>query len=254
MSSSASRCALALASLTCACAELTPIEPGASVIVVHAVLNPGDSVQQVVLQRTEDGRSFGIPVTGASVILTTPDGTSIVATEGMSAGDTVQHVQPMPVYNIASGSLTSGSPYRLHVVLPSGATVDGATTIPDGVPAVVTTQRRMNAETDTLRLSWPRVQGARAYEVRIFTLFTSYVAYVDTSIVLPGLAVRGDARVFQPGYAHDVTVSAIDANYYEYYRRNSDPFTGTALPTSLSGAVGVFGSLVPIMRVTVNVK
>jgi hypothetical protein len=254
MSSNAARCALALASLACGCVELTPLEPGASVVVVHAVLNPADSVQQFVVQRTVDGRSFALSVTGATVTLTAPDGTAIVAAEGMSAGDTLRFVHPMPVYKIASGALTSGRPYRLHVVLPSGEIVDGATTIPDAVPAIVTTQRRMNVRTDTLRLSWPRVQGARAYEVRVFTLFTSYVTYVDTSIVLPGLAVNGEGRVFQPGFAHEVTVSAVDANYYEYFRRNSDPFTGTALPTSLSGAVGVFGSVVPIMRMTLKAE
>ncbi|HEV7991949.1 MAG TPA: hypothetical protein VGP25_09000 [Gemmatimonadaceae bacterium] len=49
------------------------------------------------------------------------------------------------------------------------------------------------------------------------------------------------------------SVSAVDANYYEHYGHDSDPFTSTSLPSTLRGAVGVFGALMPLVRMTVEV-
>jgi hypothetical protein len=45
----------------------------------------------------------------------------------------------------------------------------------------------------------------------------------------------------------------VDANYYEHYGHDSDPFTSTSLPSTLRGAVGVFGALMPLVRMTVEV-
>jgi hypothetical protein len=50
-----------------------------------------------------------------------------------------------------------------------------------------------------------------------------------------------------------VTVSAVDVNYYDYYRAQSDPFAG-APPSHLTGAVGVFGAYVPMLGGQLQVR
>jgi hypothetical protein len=137
--------------------------------------------------------------------------------------------------------------------------VEGETTTPAVAPATVASERRLDRNVDTLRLSWPRVSGARAYEVRIFpkrdslSWFGSYVTYVDTSFTLAGTARTQGAAIFTEGFRYDLVVSAVDANYYGYYAFDSDQYTGTALPSSLRGAEGVFGALVPIVRMSITV-
>ena len=64
--------------------------------------------------------------------------------------------------------------------------------------------------------------------------------------------------MFAPGadgsLVAQVTVAAVDAGYYNYYRTNSDEFTGAAVQGNLTGAQGVFGSIVVVawqlLRVT----
>ena len=51
-------------------------------------------------------------------------------------------------------------------------------------------------------------------------------------------------RVFIPGFPQAVTVSAVDANYYDWYRTHNDALLGTGLINRVSGGLGVFGSLV----------
>jgi hypothetical protein len=80
------------------------------------------------------------------------------------------------------------------------------------------------------------------------------VAYVDTSVAIPGTARQKDLSVFQPGLRYDVIVSAVDDHYYDYFSHQSDPYTPTALPSSLRGGVGVFGAIVPILRQTIVVN
>ena len=48
------------------------------------------------------------------------------------------------------------------------------------------------------------------------------------------------------GLEHQVIVSAVDAAYYRYYRSSSDEFTGATVQGNLTGAQGVFGSLVVV--------
>lgn len=50
------------------------------------------------------------------------------------------------------------------------------------------------------------------------------------------------------------TTSLSIAEFRTLLGLDNDPFTGTALPTSLLGAQGVFGSLVPILRMTVTAR
>lgn len=251
-----------------ACLEHTPLDPGPDLVVVHGVLNPREPVQHVLVRQTTDGARYGPPVSGATVLLTAPDGATFVGTEKVNPVDSGQFGAPEPRYDIPTGALTAGAAYRLRVLLPTGEVVEGETDVP-AVPFLPTaTERRFDRDRDTLRLSWPRVTGARAYEVRVvaqrdtFVMvgegvyiysYGRYATYVDTSVALPGTLKSGSTPVFSPGSRYDVVVSAVDANYYDYYRSESEPLTATTLPTSLRGAVGVFGAIVPIIRMTVVV-
>lgn len=245
-----SRVAL-FAVLTAGCVERTIVPNAVDVIVIHAVLNPAAAEQQVVVQRTSSGRTFGTAERGATITLRRPDGTTVVAPE--PPVDTSFYFPQPTVYKLAAGPLIPGQPYLLHAVLRTGETVDGETIIPRTSPTAVVTSATLNLQTDSLRLAWPRVAGAKAYEVRVRSNRGTYIVFADTSIVLPGSGTIG-RPIFFAGEEHEVVVSAVDDNYYQYYRLDSDPFTGTALPTSLLGAQGVFGSLVPILRMTIMAR
>jgi hypothetical protein len=91
--------------------------------------------------------------------------------------------------------------------------------------------------------------------VIIRSLRTSeYRTFADTSITIPGtqLTVAGDP-VFPRGRPVEVLVSAVDMNYYDYYRAQSDPFAGAA-PSHLVGAIGVFGAVVPLLLTELQVQ
>jgi len=262
MSSSARLGVLLVAGLAGACMEQTPFGPGPDVIAVHAVLNPAERVQHVVVvRRPEGGTGYDRPVSGATVSLVTPDGATLAATEVSTMSEFYYLAPtPNPHYDIATSSVIVGRPYRLRVVLPGGDVVEGETVAPAAMPATSATERRLDRNVDTLRLSWPRVPGARAYEVRVSTKRDSlnaddeYVTYADTALTLAGSAMPHDRPIFIPGFRYDLVVSAVDANYYAYYAFDSDQYTGTSLPTSLRGAVGVFGALVPILRMSITVE
>jgi hypothetical protein len=48
-------------------------------------------------------------------------------------------------------------------------------------------------------------------------------------------------------------VAAVDTNYYQYYRVPGDPFT-PAVPSRLTGGLGVFGSVVPVYAKRFSVR
>jgi len=261
MSSSVLRWALLALCLAVACVEQSPLRPGPEVVAVHAVLNPAERVQHIVVTRTSDGAGSGRPVSGATVSLVTPDGVTLPATEVTALPDPFYYSGWQgPRYDVPVERVAVGRPYRLRVVLPGGGVVEGETTAPAITPVAVASERRLDRNVDTLRLSWPRVPGARAYEVRVFPKrdslpwYGEYVTYVDTSLTLAGSARSRGTQIFMEGIRYDLVVSAVDANYYGYYAFESDQYTGTALPTSLRGGEGVFGALVPIIRMTITVE
>jgi hypothetical protein len=266
MSSSAKWAILAL-SLVGGCIEKTPLGPGADVVVVHAVLNPTASVQHVDVRHSAHEVTGGIAVHGATVTLTAPDGSVRVASEVASDGSNFD-----ARYDVDAGALIAGQPYHLRVVTADGTITEGNAIVPTTQPLQTMAARRLEPTTDTVRLAWPRVAGARAYEVRISapmdstgfpvvdstakaaSEFKVFLAYLDTSVTIPGMARQKDIRVFQPGLRYDLIVSAIDDHYYDYFAHDSDPYTPTALPSSLRGGVGVFGAIVPILRQTIVVE
>lgn len=229
-----------------ACVHETPLQVTSTTIVVHSVLNALDDEQVVVVQETANGTPLlTVPADSATVTITGPDGVVMTAVEVPDSAFT-------RVYQIALSAnherLVPGGTYRLHVRLRTGEEITGTTTIPDASPVLPPVALLpFNATTDTLRLSWPPVTGAASYEVRVQSTAGVYALFADTGVVLPGTlqSLEGKA-VFVGGLDHEVVVSAVDEAYYQYYRTSSDEFTGAAVQGNLTGAQGVFGSLVVV--------
>lgn len=254
---------LAAAAAVTACEQKLPLESGASTIVVHAVLNPSVRDQYVVVQRTTNGAPAAPAVAGATVTITGPDGVAMLATEdrdtsvvNAAAGNPAIGLVYRVSLDIYSDTLRPGGTYSLRIVMPTSEVVTGTTTIPSSTPAAAPADTTpFDPARDTLSLMWGSVAGAQSYEVRVSSTARTYALFTDGSIALPGtrLTLEG-AAVFAPGLTNTAVVTAVDRNYYEYYVTNSDPFTGATVAGNLTGAQGVFGSVVILvvkeMRVT----
>ena len=74
---------------------------------------------------------------------------------------------------------------------------------------------------------------------------------------LPGTLRNADVlslpHVFIPGFPQTVTVSAVDSNYYDWYRTRNDAISGEGLVNRVKGGIGVFGSLVRLQMQQVHV-
>ena len=98
-------------------------------------------------------------------------------------------------------------------------------------------------------VEWAAASGARSYFVRIETPFGPRSFFTDsTRVRLTGGLRNADVdalpRVFIPGFPQAVTVSAVDSNYYDWYRTRNDRISGVGLINRVRGGIGVFGSLV----------
>jgi len=159
-------------------------------------------------------------------------------------------------------TLIPGAVYSLRVVTSTGELATGTTTVPGVGPGSFdsTNVPTFFSTRDTLRLDWSRVPGAKSYYVAISGRqnlgakgvldIERYFTFADTSLTLPGTMKWfwfDEDRVFIPSDTITVVVAAVDDNYYTYYHVFVDPFAG-APPTRLTGAIGVFGSLVPLIR------
>jgi hypothetical protein len=247
-----------------ACTHLEdPAPPQQTQLVVHGVIDARGGLATVLIYRartgapstTASGISDDEPVTGATVTLTVPNGTT--QTAGLPTDETGRCCVPGAyVFTLYPNALAEGGTYALHARIPSGEEVSGTTTIPTPRQWTVLPGRVFFRLRDTLRLSWPRAPGARSYELilRSGRFGDEYRTFTDTTIAIPGtaLTLTGD-EIFPPGAPVDVVVSAVDANYYDYYRAQSDPFAGAA-PSHLTGAVGVFGSVAPILTTQLQVR
>ncbi len=238
------------------CIVRSPLEATSSALVVHAVLNTVQDEQVVDVQRMLPGYQSGNAVDSALVTITGPDGIAMKAVEDTGKLGTRVYRIKLSLYH---AQLMPGATYHLRVHLKSGEEVTGTTTIPNTQPLPDTRLELLvfNKSRDTLRLAWPSVQGAASYELRVQSNSGTFVMFADTSIVVAGNMTSLEGRnVFENGENHQITVSAVDVNYYQYYRSNSDEFTGAAVQGNLTGAQGVFGSLVIIaaryLHVTTN--
>lgn len=257
-----------VAVLLAGCTNLEDPAPSQNTrLVVHGILSPVTNVQEILIYRARTGvpdtvvRSGELrdePVADAEVTITAPDGTTSAAARAATpSGDCCEPgiylFEPAPV----GPTMTAGGTYTLRIRTPSGEEVTGTTTIPEGPSALaVPSARGFNRLRDTLRLSWPRVAGAASYEIiiRIPRVGDQYRTFADTAFVIAGTALTiAGGEIFQSGQEVDVIVSAVDANYYDYYRSQSDPFAGAA-PSRLTGAVGLFGSVAPIFSTVLQVR
>jgi hypothetical protein len=237
-----------------ACTGTTPLNVQTSTIVVHAVLNAAQDDQIVVVQRTSNGVPDAVPVDSAAVAIIGPDGVVMIGVEKTDSSMTRDYHITLSGYH---EHLAPGATYQLRVKLKTGEEISGTTTIPSAQPvAPPAGTTPFNAATDTMRLAWSPVPGASSYEVRVQSTAGAYVLYNgDTSAVLPGTlrALEGKV-VFADGLDHQVIVSAVDDAYYQYYRRNSDEYSGAAVQGNLTGAEGVFGSIVIVAQKSIHVS
>ena len=246
------------------------IAPGERHLVVHAVLDLGTRDQRIRLGYT-DGAVIGAQAGLPQASITTPDGVQMFAVPDSQPGffgDTI--LRPNGVYHIpldAYGvTLVPGATYTLHVHMPAGDDASGTTTIPQAsAVAVPIAAEPFDRLRDSVRLSWPPVSGAESYEILVMRDSTlapypqsanlKYDAFTTRALTFAGTAHPpfDDSDMFEPQFQTIVLVSAVDINYYQYYRVLSDPLSGAA-PSHLTGALGVFGSVVPIVARRLDVK
>jgi hypothetical protein len=237
-----------------ACSENAILAPSADEIIVHAVLNTDVRDQFVIVQHNNGVPSKQAAVTGATVSVTTPDGRVLVADEVQdSSVYATQANEPRvtTVYRISLDkygvTFVPGGAYALRIVIPGRAReIRGSTIIPaaSAQPVATATSQLFDRLRDTLVLSWGRVSYAHAYEVSVSSSLSIFAVFADTSVDLPGTTIsRGGSRAFASGVTNNVTITAVDANYYDYFRRDSDPYSSSGVISHLDGATGVFGSI-----------
>lgn len=264
---------MALISAAVACEiEKVEVPRPERTVALHGVLSASAFSQVVLLERTRNGSvipngpSFeledplgsdsGIAETGAIVSLVTPSGATLFAREDntvfIGTGDGVYR------FDLSGRALERNGPYRLSVLTRSGEKLSAETVVPSGAPEIVADSRTFDRAGDALVLEWPVTPGARAYLVRIETPFGSRAFFTaDTRVRLNGdlRNVELDAlpHVFIPGFPQAVTVSAVDSNFYDWYRTHNDALSGRGVVNRVSGGIGVFGSLVRLRLLDLNV-
>lgn len=245
-------------------------------IVVHAILNPVDRVQTVLVEESLTGAKAvvdsgpynpsnpivsgnGVPIAGAIVELTTPSGAIVKATEVRSSGGNTTGIYNLDLnaFFIAPNYVQAGQRYTLTVKA-LGKTVTGSTLVPDAQTAGAPPTVVFNRDKQSVNLSVLGVKQARAFWVRIDAPVSAFSVFT----IDPVISISGDTRnlftedlirVFFPGFLQTVTIAAIDSNVYDYYRSGNDPFSGAGLINHLDGGLGVFGSVVIVEKRVLDV-
>jgi hypothetical protein len=250
-------------------------------IVVHAVLDPGTQEQEVLVERSLSGAvtvsddmrfdsddpinsGGGIPVSGAEVIITGPDG-PIRGFESLVPGRSPTYASGRYIVTMGPGPVAGAPPlrrgvrYELSVRTPDGAVVTGTSIVPDFPPAAASTRLDLfNRDRDSVRVTWRSVRGARSYLLRTETPFGAFLLFTDSTHI----TLKGDLRnyfasslerVFIPGFRQRVTVAAVDSNFFDYYRSRNDPFTGSGIINNLEGGLGLFGAAVNVATRTLDI-
>jgi hypothetical protein len=236
---------------------IPPTEPR---IALHGVLSATATTQVVLLERTRTGTvasfDLGDPFftaevaeTDAVVTLTAPSGQVLLAREDKTVPANNGRGAGIYRFDLPGSALARGASYRLTVVTAAGNPLSAETSVPDGVAAGAAEQRIFDRGRDTVFLSWPPSQGARSYLVRIETPFGPRSFFTDsTHVRLTGELRNADVtslpRVFIPGFPQSVTVSAVDSNYYDWFRTHNNRLSGTGVISRVTGGLGVLGSLV----------
>jgi hypothetical protein len=271
--------ALSLLVLLASACEIEKVAIGRppNMLALHGMLSATAPSQVVLVERTRNGSvqliappfdvtdpivsDEGIAETGAAVTLQAPNGTIYTASE-----DNTTRVdgkgQGIYRFMLPGAGLLRNAPYRLTILTATGATLTAETSVPGGtaaddpggfVPDVLFDRTR-----DTMDIRWAGVPGARSYFVRVETPYGPLSFFTESTFVrLPGTLRNADVlslpHVFIPGFPQTVTVSAVDSNYYDWYRTRNDPISGEGLVNRVKGGIGVFGSLVRLQLQQVHV-
>jgi hypothetical protein len=233
-------------------------------IALHAVLSASAPSQAVLLERTRNGSvtilsppfdlgdpvmsDEGIAEPNASVRMVTPAGDTLTAIEdNLTRGDG----KGRGIYRffVDGATLVRSAAYQLLVQTTRGETLRATTAVPEGTPDVVRDARTFDRAAEPVELTWPAVAGARAYFVRIESPWGPRSFFTDSTRVritgaLRNVDVEALPRMFIPGFPQAVTVSAVDSNYYDWYRSQNNALTGTGLINRVEGGFGLFGALV----------
>ena len=265
----------ALLGMTVGCElDKTTIPRTEATLALHGVLSASASSQVVLLERIRTGRvqtyappfdvgdpvvsDEGIAESGAQMVLALPDGSTIAAVEDpLTRSD--GKGQGIYRFFIPGASLQRNAPYRLTVRTTKNEVLSAFTSVPDGVASMAPSSGAMDRTTDTLELAWPASPTARSYFVRVETPYGPRSFFTEsTHVRLPGMLRNVDVaevpHVFLPGFTQPVTVSAVDSNYYDWYRTHNDPLTGEGLINRVTGGLGVFGSIVRVSFDSVKVS
>jgi hypothetical protein len=233
-------------------------------VALHSVLSATASTQVVLLERTRTGSVAvvgsqfdapdpvftdpGITESNAFVRLVTPDGQTLIGREDYTVRS---DGKGFGVYrfDVAGWTLVRGATYKLLVQTVAGENLSAETSVPGGATADVAQSLAFDRSRDTVLVEWTTAAGARSYFVRIETPFGPRTFFTDsTRVRLTGELRNVDTdalrRVFIPGFPQAVTVSAVDSNYYDWYRSHNDAISGAGLVNRVEGGLGVFGALV----------
>ncbi|HSA57656.1 MAG TPA: hypothetical protein VLE53_18220 [Gemmatimonadaceae bacterium] len=261
------------AALACELEEVT-IPSTASVVIVHGLLNSGASFQSLLLERSWNGEHFvvtngppytpgnpigsgsGYPELGATVEVTLPDGATLRGLELQQASpDAPPGIYALP---IPAATVAAGGRFRLEVLTADGELLRAETTAPVAASATPLVVQSFDRRNDTLRLEWPAFAGARGYELRVETPYGPYTALtgqqdVHVSGALRNVFVEGLPSVFFPGFRQVVTISAVDSNFYDYFRTTNNFYSGRGLVSRVEGGLGVFGAITRAVRLELHV-
>jgi hypothetical protein len=230
------------------------------VLVVEGVIDPRDSVQAILVQRSELGGPTSAEV-GATVVVTDLDPHGC-ATPAVQLDESGGGALPGTYQTSKLCALTAGDRLTLKVTTGDGRIVTGATRVP-GIGGVQVRVANTTASLPGTMLTLDRTRDsvsvnasltfARALQVEAVrtTAGEDPISIIvdTTALTLPGNLVdpTGDGRtIFHAGCYYALTVAAMDTNYFDFVRSATNPLTGQGFLNHLNGAVGVFGSVAPV--------
>ena len=216
----------------------------------------------------------GVPEKGAIVELVVPDGRVIRAAELDTCFRVVSPPEkPCPsyfpmengggngagmyIFDFDGANLVPGGHYQLRIASSEGELVTGDMIFPPSLASSGTPTLSYSRDTAAV-LAWPTTPPAAAYQVRVESPYGVWLSVTDrASATLSGglrnVNLTDLPHVFIPGFRQAVSVSAVDANVYDYYRTSSNSATGAGILSRLHGARGVFGGIVTVDRRILNV-
>lgn len=255
----------------------TTAPPGESHLLLHGILHAHTSqfaIQEFLLERTWDGVNYvwqagppyspsepiytggGTPEVRAVVELTTPTGEVVRAREP-NATDVNPCCAGMYQFFLQRSSLVAGGLYQLRIQTTDGEILTAKATMPAVPPVQSLPDEVFDRTSDTLRISWEPVAYAAAYELVIENAYRNFRIFTEsTTVRLTGLLRNVDAEgfpsAFLPGFNQRISVTAVDTNYYDYYRSRNGS-RGRGLVNRITGGYGVFGASAPLLHQSLRV-